>query len=180
MHLRPTHPCPTHPCPTLPAAGSSLVELLCAAAVLAIMLGIAAPWLEQMVARQRLVSASNSLVTGLHYARHAAVASGRSASLCPSAGNGLCGSQADWSLGWRVSADGAPQHLQAHYNGTLPRQIRVSLGQGRQQVRFLPDGRSPGTNLTLQLCSQGRWQRQIIVSNAGRVRTTAIISTPCD
>jgi type IV fimbrial biogenesis protein FimT len=161
------------------AAGSSLIELLCTFAVLSIAAGIAAPGLGQLAARQRLISATNSLVTGLHYARHTAIVNGRAATLCPSASTDHCGTQADWSHGWRVSDGSGADRAAATYTGTLPAQISVSLSQGRQQVRFLPDGRSPGTNLTLHLCSQGRMQRQIIISNAGRVRSTSINHLPC-
>ena len=160
-------------------AGTSLPELLCVMVLLGIVLAAAAPAMDQLTARHRLVAATNSLVTGLHFARHSAVYSRRTASLCPSRAPARCGSNEDWQHGWYVHA---PAHapVRDSYSGTLPARITVRLSQGRQQVRFQPDGRSPGSNITLHLCSHGIMQRQIVVNNAGRVRSTPITHTPCD
>lgn len=158
-------------------AGTSLPELLCVIVLLGIVTSLASPAMEQLIARHRLIAATNSLVTGLHYARHTAVVSGQPARLCPSSTDDHCAGNADWQHGWHVHAS---SRSTAAYNGSLPSKVSVHVGQGRQQVRFLPDGRSPGSNVTLHLCSHGKLQRQIVVSNAGRVRTTPITHTPCD
>lgn len=161
------------------ARGFSLIELLITLAIAAILLAIAAPSMREFAARQALVSASNSLVTGLQLARSTAVKNGQPALLCPSLHAGSCGAAEDWSHGWLVRTERPPHSTAEAMQGYLPANIQVSLSQGRRHVRFLPDGRSPGTNLTLHLCSRGVASRQIVVSNSGRVRSTLINNTPC-
>lgn len=168
-----------HPDPSRRQQGVSLVELLVTLAVLAILLAGSAPAWSQFIARQSLVSATNSLVTGLQLARYRAISSGQPTRLCAARDAFSCGDNSDWSYGWRVQPDGKTLPVTASEHGLLPAQTKVSLSQGRQAVRFLPDGRSPGTNLTLQLCSRNRALRQIIVSNGGRTRITPILDTPC-
>lgn len=159
--------------------GFSLIELLITLAIAAILLAIAAPSMREFAARQALVSASNSLVTGLQLARSTAIKSGQPALLCPSRQAGHCDDATAWSHGWLVHGERPPYSTTDGMQGYLPANIQVSLSQGRRHVRFLPDGRSPGTNLTLHLCSRGMASRQIVVSNSGRVRSTLINNTPC-
>ena len=168
-----------HPSATTGQRGISLIELLIVCAVLAIVLASAAPSFRQLTAQQSLISASNSLVTGLQLARNTAVSSGRPAVLCPAFESPVCADNSAWSHGWLVHGGRNGSPIRAQAQGQLPGSVTVSLGQGRRQVRFLPDGRSPGTNITLNLCSDGIAARQIIVSNSGRVRTTPVTTTPC-
>ena len=168
-----------HPDPFRRQQGVSLVELLVTLAVLAILLAGSAPAWTQFMARQSLVSATNSLVTGLQLTRYRAISSGRPTRLCAAIASPRCTGTADWSSGWRVQPDNGALPVAASERGHLPAGVEVSLSQGRQGVRFLPDGRSPGTNLTLHLCSRNRASRQVIVSNAGRTRITPILDTPC-
>lgn len=60
-----------------PAAGLTLVELLCALAILAVLLGGALPSLFQLRATQTLRAAADLLETDLQYARSLALAEGQ-------------------------------------------------------------------------------------------------------
>ena len=60
------------------------------------------------------------------------------------------------------------------------RHLRVASTSGRQQLRYLPDGRSAGSNLTVRLCREDTLLGRVIVNNGGRVRSErASGSTPC-
>ncbi|WP_345784128.1 GspH/FimT family protein [Stenotrophomonas sp. Sm10] len=59
-----------------------------------------------------------------------------------------------------------------HQAGFPNIRIRGTTSSGRPQLYFQPDGRSPGANLTLRICADGREHSRIIVSNSGRVRST--------
>lgn len=164
------------PCPAR-HAGISLVELVMVCAALAIVLATAAPDLQALRQRQALVAAGNSLASGLHATRSAAVTRGQPARLCASVDGSVCAAAAAWSSGWRSYLDSEPATTLAH--GSLPAGVIVSSSAGRLQVRYLPDGRSAGSNTTFTLCSGGRHWRQVVVNNAGRVRQTAVSDTPC-
>ena len=52
------------------------------------------------------------------------------------------------------------------------RHLRVVSTVGRQQLRYLPDGRSAGTNLTISICNKGgELLGKVIVNNMGRPRS---------
>lgn len=59
--------------------------------------------------------------------------------------------------------------------------LRVVSTTGRQQLRYLPDGRSAGTNLTISICNQtGNLLGSVIVNNMGRARNELPkVPTPC-
>lgn len=158
-------------------AGFSLIELLITLSVAAIVLGISAPALQGFAARQALISASNSLVTGLQLARATAITSNRAVRLCPSRNGLQCEDMESWSVGWRTASERLPHSTLAQ--DSLPAGIQVRSSAGRPYVRYLPDGRSAGSNASLTLCSGGKHWRQIIVNNGGRVRQTPIQTTAC-
>jgi type IV fimbrial biogenesis protein FimT len=57
--------------------------------------------------------------------------------------------------------------------GDVASGLRVRSSRHRSQARFLPDGRSSGSNLSILLCHpDARIQTvRVIVNNAGRVRS---------
>ena len=61
------------------------------------------------------------------------------------------------------------------------RHLRVFSTTGRSQLRYLPDGRSAGTNLTVSICNQRQeLLGQVIVNNMGRPRSERPQApTPC-
>ena len=61
------------------------------------------------------------------------------------------------------------------------RHLRVVSTIGRQQLRYLPDGRSAGTNLTISICNnQQQLLGKVIVNNMGRPRSQRPkAATPC-
>ncbi|MBI4983929.1 MAG: GspH/FimT family pseudopilin [Rhodocyclales bacterium] len=75
--------------------GFTLVELLVALAVLAILLMVAMPAFNNLIVSQRVKTASFDLVAGLSYARSEAVKQNGTVTLTPSGGN--------WANGWTVT-----------------------------------------------------------------------------
>ncbi len=79
-------------------AGFTLVELMVAIAVLAILSAMAAPAFQQMIASSRITAATNDILGTLAHARSEAVK--RSATVTVSANNN------DWTAGWTSTAGG--------------------------------------------------------------------------
>lgn len=78
------------------ARGFTLVELMVTVAVLAILLGVAAPSFTSMTRRNRLTAAANELVATLQLAKMEAIRRNSRVVLCPSTDGSAC-SGGDWS-----------------------------------------------------------------------------------
>lgn len=160
-------------------AGFTLVELLAALALLAILAGMAAPSLRELAARHRLATAANQFVASFQQARMHALANQLPTELCPAVQEHACSGGLDWSAGWLAWQDddrnrrldpGEPVLARVD---PLPAGLTARSSVGRPQLRYRPDGSASGSNLTVTLCDhrlpgQGR---AVVVNNGGRPRT---------
>ena len=160
-------------------AGFTLIELATTMSVVAILAGIAAPSFAGFIERQRASAAITSLMTHMSLARIAAISRNRRAVLCPSADGVHCEASTDWSTGWMLfvdedgnrKPDASEEVLRVDLEPTS-RHLRVVSTVGRQQLRYLPDGRSAGANLTISICNKaGDVLGRVIVNNMGRPRS---------
>lgn len=91
------------------ASGFTLIELMTALAVAAIVLSVGVPSFRGIIMDNRLVSQANQLVTSIKIARSAAVRYQRNATVCASsnfdAATPTCSASNDWSNGWIVWVD---------------------------------------------------------------------------
>lgn len=154
----------------------TLIELLAALALLAMVLGFAVPAMTKVLQSNRMVGAANTLVAHLNLGRLHAVTHREIVLVCPSADGLTCTGGNRWEDGWIVFRDpdrnrqiDAPSDLLRFGN---PIRGLVIDSAGRTQVRFQPDGTAGGTNLTLKLCPplDPTLGRAVIVSNPGRPR----------
>ena len=160
-------------------AGFTLIELVTTLSVMTILASIAAPSFAGFVERQRASAAISSLMTHMALARMSAITRNRRAVLCPTTDGQHCEAGTDWSTGWMLFADddgnrkvdAADDILRIDLEPTS-RHLRVFSTSDRQQLRYLPDGRSAGTNLTVSICNKGgELLGQVIVNNMGRPRS---------
>ena len=168
--------------------GFTLIELTITLAIIAILAGVAGPAMAGFIEHQRATAAAASLTTHMQLARMAAVSRNRRAVLCPSADGSTCEAGTDWSRGWMLFVDDDGNRMPDARDEILrvdleptSRHLRVTSTVGRQQLRYLPDGRSAGTNLTLSICNQRQeLLGQVIVNNMGRPRSERPrVPTPC-
>lgn len=168
--------------------GFTLIELVVSMSVMAILLGAAAPSLGSLLEQQRTSAVISSLTTHMASARMAAITRNRRAVLCPSTDGSQCEAGTDWSGGWMLflddngnrKADPVEEVMHVDLEPTS-RHLRVVSTSGRQQLRYLPDGRSAGSNLTISICNpKGDLLGAVIVNNMGRPRSElATSATPC-
>ena len=168
--------------------GFTLVETAATLAVLAIMLGLALPGFRGLLERQRAAAAMHLVGAQLAQARNTAITRRMPITLCPSLGEGRCLNGTDWTQGWLLYLDPARNDQPASLDEVIADvrhpvhgSVRVLASPGRLRLRYQPDGRSGGSNVTLRVCGPEHLHGEIIVNNTGRVRTRpAAPSTPCD
>lgn len=85
--------------------GFTLIELMVTIAVLAILLGVAAPSFYHQIQNNRSAALGEEFASALNYARGEAVKRGERISLCASADGSECGGA--WDQGWILFRDGA-------------------------------------------------------------------------
>ncbi|RAO75196.1 GspH/FimT family pseudopilin [Dyella jiangningensis] len=88
----------------LPSRGVTLVELVIALAVLAIVVTLVAPSWKGLLRRHHVNAAAEMLRSDLAYARHEAVQRASFVSICPSSTGDACATQAFYGDGWIVYA----------------------------------------------------------------------------
>lgn len=86
------------------AGGFTLIEMMAAITIVAIMLSIAAPAMNQFLEAQRLRSLAFDMVGDLTLARNESLKRSAGVTVVPLAGT-------DWSSGWRVNVDASGELL---------------------------------------------------------------------
>lgn len=178
------------------ARGVTLIEALVTVAILAIMLGIAAPALQGFVAGNRLRSTALELRSALQYARAEAIRNNARVTVCKANATATnCNNAGAWTDGWIVFVDRTPESAPAVNTGgtadtilrvqpPLPRGIVVQGNGGRNgpatYVSFGPDGSARQLNGaflagTLRVCStssqlsDARRAIDLVVIGSGRI-----------
>ncbi|WP_140718800.1 GspH/FimT family pseudopilin [Pseudomonas sp. Hp2] len=159
--------------------GFTLIESMMAMAVLAILVAIGIPAFKATLERQRARTATHLLSAQFASARSVAISHRTPTTVCPSADGLRCTEGTDWSRGWIMYRDPGRTPQPASAASVLRWENRPASGAtrllsspGRRLIRFLPDGRSAGTNLSVRVCSDERFMAEIVVNNLGRVRTS--------
>jgi type IV fimbrial biogenesis protein FimT len=171
--------------------GFTLIELMLAIAVLAVLLGLAVPSFLETVRNNRTISRNNEFIGALNYARSEALKRSDAVSICASDDQATCSGATDWTAGWIVFADqdadgdmdgdpdGDPSTddgealLQAQ--GAAPREFTLNSG-ARSFVRFGPSGMSSAAEVfdLIRTGCVGPKARRVTVSVVGRVSTETV------
>lgn len=85
--------------------GMTLVELLVTMAILGILLGLAIPNFQSVIAANALRTATNDLMAGIAQTRALAIRTGKRATMCPSLSGTYCDQSATWQDGWIIFSD---------------------------------------------------------------------------
>ncbi|NHF67384.1 GspH/FimT family pseudopilin [Xanthomonas hortorum] len=164
----------THSC----AKGYTAVELLIVMAIVGIVAAVGLPSFRTLIEWQRAQTRVHLLTAHLAMARSLAVTHRIPVSVCPSGDGDSCRPDGDWSRGWILFRDPvrSEQPLEAasilrveHYAASD--NISITGTIGRSLVRFLPNGRNGGTNITISLCARAQHLADVVVNNSGRTRS---------
>lgn len=144
--------------------GFTLVELLIALLIGAILATLAAPSFMDTIRRNRLVSASNDFLATLNYARSEAIKRGQTITVCASSDQATCTNDG-WENGWIIMDDNN-QVLRVFE----PLEGLSSMASTAQSIQYTPTGFiNGGVAVTFDLCAKsGAPGRQINITPTGR------------
>lgn len=167
--------------------GFTLVELMITLAVMAILLALATPSFEGLIASSRLASATNELNATLRQARSEAMRRGQRVTVCASANGNQCTNN-DWTSGWIMFVDRTRGAAAVDAGETILQVFPALTGgvvaQGQANVArfvsFSSDGQSRTMGAdnqagTIQICSTSNGiandnrARNLIVAMSGQV-----------
>ena len=84
--------------------GFSLVESLVVVAVIGLMLGLAVPHVQRLLASRQVLAAAQAFVRDMAWARSEALKRSMRIGICTSVNGQVCGNQG-WASGWIVFVD---------------------------------------------------------------------------
>ena len=157
--------------------GLTVLELMVTLSIATILLATGIPSLQQFTQRQHMKSAVTGLHQDLLLARSQSIYRNAIVVACPGNPADGCSGESNWSEGWivfedenRDAARQAEEILIRH--GQALEQVKIQNSSGRSEIRFFPDGSTPGSNTTLSLCGPDgpAEARKIVISNIGRIR----------
>ncbi|WP_019023664.1 MULTISPECIES: Tfp pilus assembly protein FimT/FimU [unclassified Thioalkalivibrio] len=163
--------------------GFTAIELMVTIGVLAILAMLAAPAFSQILERQRVIGATNSLLNAMHLARSEALKRNERVTLCPSSDGETCRDDGVWGDGWIWFADRGSTGKRADEDPLIghavPNLENVQVSGNspvRDYVSYVPRGTTQRANGALQMgsftvCGHAKEGRRVVVSSIGRPRS---------
>ncbi len=182
------------------AGGFSLIELLVTVAVLAILLAVAVPGFQGMMASAALRAATNDVIAAMAHTRSLAIKEGARVTMCKSSNGTACATTGDWEQGWIIFVDSVRNSPWTNasvdvgesvgfYTQALSGNVVVRGNSGASQyVSYSADGLSRQlngsslANATIRVCStssalaDSQRARDITINSTGRVAVTTAAS----
>ncbi len=157
--------------------GVSLVEVLIAMALVAVLMSLAVPMAKSLQARRAVDAALGLLTSDFSLARAEAIRRGHFVIICPTDDGTACADKDDWQKGWllleqvKAKTGSAPTTFPIRVQGPLPgiASLEVNLGLKQKQFRFGPTGIgvSASGNIVLVPAADTSARRLLCISPSG-------------
>ncbi len=157
----------------------TLIELVVALAIVAIMTGVAVPPVYRLLESNKAANGINWIVHAIHLARQSAVDHGVITTLCPADNDDTCGGSwhqrvlvfTDHNADRRVNgSDKIITYLHFPYQGST---LKWRSFRNRQYLQLTPLGFTNSQNGNFVYCSEQQepqFSRQIVLNQQGRVK----------
>lgn len=160
--------------------GFTAMELMVAMTISAILLATAVPSFKDYSWNLKMRTAMDQLQTDMTLARGYAISHNAQTVICPAQSADSCSGETAWHPGWVVFADLDGDHQKQPGEPLLKRSnaidnLKINSSRSRTYIRFLANGTSPGSNISIQFCDQRGAEKSgiVSVSNTGRIRQQA-------
>ncbi len=166
------------PCLARRGRGFTLVELIAAVTVLAILAAIGVPSLRSFLQNNRNSGQAQSLILMLTLARNEAlkrdVAAG--VTVCPSADGKTCDPAGNWSQAWIIPDPVTPTNPPLQAGVPLSASNTITEANGQVAVVFLPSG-AVLAPVAFRICDArgGTFAREFEVNQSGRVIASPVV-----
>jgi type IV fimbrial biogenesis protein FimT len=176
-----------------PYRGFTLIELMVAVALVAIVMMIGVPSFQESIERNRLTTQANDFISSLSIARSEAVRRGKAVTVCKSSDGSTCNAAAaGYEVGWIIFVDddrngirdaATEELLKRFYNLGTDYTLRGSSANAINNfVSYVPSGQSSATGIgKFVLCKDGESSksRTIVLEITGRAHVEQDNSASC-
>ncbi len=169
--------------------GVSLVEVLIAMALVAVLMSLSVPMAKSLQARRAVDAALALLTSDFSLARAEAIRRGHSVIICPTDDGAACAGKDDWQKGWLLleqvpaKTGSTPTQFPIRVQGPLPgiSSLEVHLGLSQKQFKFGPTGVGIGTsgNIVLVPAADTSAKRLLCISSTGTQELRQSGATAC-
>jgi type IV fimbrial biogenesis protein FimT len=168
--------------PRAKLCGFTLIELVAALAIVAMLLMMALPAYGRFIAEQRLREEARRIADGIMLARSEAIKRNGHVVICAASTSTACGTATHWDAGWIMFADtddnadvdagdtllgregASPEGVTLRGNRPVAEYLRFNyLGQARTISGALQMG-------TIEVCKSGLQGYRVVLANSGRTR----------
>lgn len=154
--------------------GRTLIEMMCALAVVALLLTTALPNLQSLIESNQRIQTNNQMVATLLHARSRAVFTRQIITLC--GGQHDCSGTRQWQGSLLVFIDKNANGKidpddEILYQSEIKEDFSWHWNRTNGYIQFEADGSTRALNGTLTLCKDSVPQNHIVISLSGRTRT---------
>ncbi|HWT15382.1 MAG TPA: GspH/FimT family pseudopilin [Patescibacteria group bacterium] len=157
--------------------GFTLIELMIAIALVALLAGIALPSYASARAAAQTLTLRNALLGALTESRSAAAFYEHDTILCPSPDGETCSDSFEWQHGFIAAIDlNDNERIDETDRRLLYREkvedVRLITSSGRKRIQFQPNGSNAGSNATFTFCDERGPTRAtaLVMNNRGDLR----------
>lgn len=164
--------------------GFTVIELMIVLVILAVLITVAAPGLQQMIVNNRLQAQASDLLLDLQYARAEASAKGQRITICKRNAAGTdCNNAGSWNDGWIVFIESG-SGTTGTYESASPYNERIlkvhdpiktgdslAVSSSPNFIYFRASGAVDAAR-TLTVCRSGYKGKTISITTTGRVSST--------